>query len=111
MANPPKAKGTGAETELKRRLAEYGIEVQRTAASSTYDLDRGAGDEGLEILATRPDRGEWLVTLRLHDLATLINIADANPLTSAGVLPLHIEVNRYARFALHTIFKNKFGAA
>lgn len=108
MANPSKQKGTGAETELKGKLGELGIEVHRTAASSTYDLDRGNQPEGHEVLATRPDHGRWLVTVTLEDWAALIRAADGHyQLSEPGAI--HIEVKRYSRFALHTIFEKKFG--
>lgn len=102
MANPPKKKGTGGETELLRLFAGDGIVLHRTAAGTAWDLE-GVG-EGLpvEILATRPDRGEWLLTLRYRDAARLLK---------GSPFALRVESKRYARFSLHRIFEGKFGRA
>lgn len=107
-----KQKGTGGETELRKLLEERGLHFVRTPASSDYDLTNARPDvlelEPLEVLATRPDRGEWLMTMRLNDFVDLLTAAAAAP-WSPGVWETHIEVKRYARFALHTIFEKKFG--
>lgn len=107
-----KQKGTGGETELRKLLEDYGLLFVRTPASSDYDLTNARPDrmelEPLEVLATRPDRGEWLMTMRLEDFAMLLEATAANP-WSPGVIETHIEVKRYARFALHTIWNKKFG--
>ena len=104
MTNPPKKKGTAGETELKRILEHYGVMVRRTPPGTAWDLERDAPSDGpyilpIDALATRPDKGEWLVTLRLQDYAELVRDDPA---------PLRIESKRYARFALHTIFGRKF---
>ena len=104
MANPSKKKGTAGETEVKGILEHYGVFVRRTPACTEWDLERDAPSDGpyilpIDALATRPDKGEWLVTLRLQDYAELVRDDPA---------PLRIEVKRYARFALHTIFGKKF---
>lgn len=109
MANPPKKKGTGGETELKDLLhdarghASFRVWT-RTAPTLPYDL-HGTGFPGLtqppiEALATRPDRGRWLVTIALDDFIDFLHSSDRE---------VHVEVKRYARFALHTIFEKKFG--
>jgi hypothetical protein len=106
MANPPRKKGTAAETELKRRIeAVLGSDTcTRMPAGTTFDLRvyGAAGDPPIEVLATRPDRGQWLVTLRLDDLLQLYWDAPY-------VNDMHVEVKRYRRFSLHTIFEGKFG--
>lgn len=110
MANPSKKKGTGGETELLRLLADEGLAFVRTPPTTTYDLTNEVPGRleltPLEVLATRPDRGQWLVTMRLEDFAHLLRQSDAN---YDGVWETHVEVKRYARFALHTIFESKFG--
>jgi hypothetical protein len=110
MANPSKAKGTGAETELRLELLGRGIVVVRNPAGDPIDLDR-PGPEAFDILATRPDRGEWLLSMGLDDFARLMKTYDATgeevSLPDSG---LHIEVKRYARFAHHTIFESKFAS-
>lgn len=109
MANPSKQKGTGAETELVRLLSEYpwpgtGRRWTRTSPGMNYDV-HGTGSPGLELppilaLATRPDRGRWLVTVSLDDFAHLLFDCPRE---------VHVEVKRYTRFALHSIWEKKFG--
>lgn len=99
MVNPPKQKGTKGETELLRELAGRHVYVSRTSAGMPYDLLRAAYTPVIEALATRPDRGEWLVTIDLDTFALLVPVEST----------LHIEVKRYKRFAHHGIFKAKFG--
>ena len=104
MANPSKAKGTGGETELRLLLADVMPRLVRTPASSIVDLSQPGTSENehsVELLATRPDRGRWLVTMSLEDLKRLWELADPHD----SVL---IEVKRYARFAHHAIFERKF---
>jgi len=109
MANAPKKKGTGGETELLRLLADEELVFVRTPPTSTYDLTNASPNrlelEPLEVLATRPDRGQWLVTIRVDQLAELLRQAGH----AHGIWETHIEVKRYARFSLHTIFEGKFG--
>lgn len=107
MANPPRAKGTSGERELLRLLQEYIPGLVRTPASSVVDLRRPFQQEGgievaLEVLATRPDKGQWLLTMNVEDFLHLWEHAE---------IPdrLDIEVKRYARFSLHSIFEGKFG--
>jgi hypothetical protein len=108
MSNPPKQKGTAGETELLRIVRERGFTATRTPASADYDVRMGLpGDGGLDALATRPDRGQWLVTIRLSDFLDLVQNSES--WFSMKNLPVNIEVKRYRRFALHTIFEKKFG--
>lgn len=104
VSNPPRKKGTGAETELKSKLVAEGIDVRRTSAGMKYDLVRTGqpNEEPIEILATRPDNGRWLMTIDLDDFMWMVNFL--SPET-----PLQIEVKRYKRFSLHRIFEEKFG--
>lgn len=110
MSNPSKQKGTAGETELKRLLDGFGLPFERTPASSTYDLTNANPTRlellPIEVLATRPDRGRWLVTMDLSDFAALLSLTYAQ---EYGHWETHIEVKRYARFALHNIFEKKFG--
>ena len=103
MSNPPRKKGTAGETELVGKLAEEKLIVFRQPAGNVYDLGRGGLDPAIEVLATRPDRGQWLVTLRLADFAELVKALDRS-----GKRKLHIEVKRYAKVAIHTIYEGKF---
>ncbi len=109
MANPPKKKGTAAETELRDILDLQGLGFVRTPPTTTYDLTNAVPErlelEPLEVLATRPDRGEWLVTMRVKDFAYLLKLTGGITTT----WETHIEVKRYKRFSLHTIFEKKFG--
>jgi hypothetical protein len=105
MANPSKSKGTGGETELLRLCEKQGLVLYRTPAGASYDLTTRPwpGPETfppLEALATRPDQGQWLVTVRLSDF-----VESAWPFSQE----IHIEVKRHVRFALHTTFEGKFG--
>jgi hypothetical protein len=47
--------------------------------------------------------------MRLGDFAHLPAREDFDALQSLGVWETHIEVKRYRRFSLHTIFEGKFG--
>ena len=99
-----KQKGTGGEREVRGVFSKYGFRTHRTAPGHPYDI-RVEGEYGppLHLLATRPDRGQWLVTLRLEDLVSLLAGYDA--MTS-----MEVEVKRYARFAHHRIFEETFHA-
>lgn len=113
MANPSKAKGTGGETELLRALLGRGVlGVRRTSPGKLWDLERPAEDANdyINALATRPDRGQWLVTLSLDDFCALVRYDDtASGERGIPLSGLRVEVKRYARFALHRIFESKFG--
>lgn len=103
MSNPSKAKGTRAETEFSRLMAAAGITLKRTEAGCPWDLESFPwvpDAQRMDVLATRPDRGEWLVTMRYRDVATLLQGYAVN---------LRVESKRYARFSLHSIFAAKFG--
>ena len=101
----PKSKGTVGENEVLAILAEARLVGKRTSPGVNYDIYvPGRADNPFQILATRPDRGEWLATLRLGDVAELIRYYNRE-----DNYPVEIEVKRYARFALHTIFEKKFG--
>lgn len=107
MANPPKKKGTGGETELLRMLELDIPGLVRTPAASGVDLAAlGNGLQPWQFLATRPDRGQWLITM---DLATMLDLWRMAKLPYNRVSPVEIEVKRYRRFALHAIWEKKFG--
>lgn len=99
MANPPKQKGTQGETELLRELANRHVYVKRTSPGMNYDLVRYAYEPVIQALATRPDYGQWLVTMDLDAFAMLVPVEST----------LQIEVKRYKRFAHHGIYTAKFG--
>jgi hypothetical protein len=109
MANPPKAKGTAGETELLHELAPYMPGLVRTPPATLWDLEqKGALPSVTELLATRPDRGQWLVTMTLDEFKALwLVVTDA--VDQSRLPEVRIEVKRYARFALHSIFEKKFG--
>lgn len=112
MANPPKKKGTGGETELMRLLntRTNPRTFVRTAPTMSFDLcSPGGWPAPVEVLATRPDKGQWLVTLRLEDFASLLNIADLFDPRPESRYEIHVEVKRYKRFSLHSIYEGKFG--
>lgn len=101
MSNPPKAKGTAYETEVKRALGYLGL--VRTPPGTKWDIEL-PGTAPVEVLATRPDRGETLVTLRLVDFVALFD-AYTKEKENPG---LRIECKRYKAFSLHSIFHEKF---
>jgi hypothetical protein len=101
VANPPRKKGTAYETEVVREIEGSGLQATRTPAGSRYDISvKGGTGRTIDGLATRTDRGQSLVTIRLQDFIHL--------LTSHGDAA-HIECKRYKSFAHHTIFESKFG--
>ena len=100
MSNPPRKKGTGFESFIVKEAEGYGLEATRTSAGARYDVDiRGGTGRSIEGLATRPDRGQPLVTIRLADFFHL--------LASHGD-GAHIEAKRYKAFRHHAIFESKF---
>lgn len=100
MANPSKKKGTQGENEVVQIFRAVGFRhVKRTSPGVNYDVDV-IGDHPVQVLATRPDRGRWLATLPLDDLAALMASSDIGG---------QVEVKRYAKFSLHTIYEKKFG--
>jgi len=104
MANPPRQKGTGGETELLRLLDIDGL--VRNPSSSLIDLSRPGWNPALEVLATRPDHGQWLFTMNRRDFQHLVGIFDE--VKDPFVQHLDIEVKRYSRFAMHSIFEQKY---
>ena len=96
MANPPKKKGTAGETEL---LGHLGPRYHRTAPTLPYDIRRAGHAPAINSLATRPDRGQWLVTV---DLPTFMELV-------GDEREVHVEVKRYKRFSIHEIWRKKFG--
>lgn len=104
-----KQKGTGGETELLRFLNLYnGFKLVRNPPSALSDLSQD-GDKGryLRILATRPDRGRWLVTMDVQDFAEMVAFQSQH---SSIRYMMDVEVKRYKRFSLHSIFEKKFGS-
>lgn len=97
MANPPKQKGTAGETEL---LGLLGPRYHRTAPTLPFDLRRAGALPVVNALATRPDRGQWLVTI---DLPTFMRLSENED-------EVRVEVKRYKKFSLHGIWNKKFGA-
>jgi hypothetical protein len=108
VSNPPKQKGTGGETELLR-LLEQRFPLRRWRKCENghpWDIETvdeypdgvGTGNV-IRILATRPDRGQWLLSMPLIAYA----------MGDADVDPIQVEVKRHARFAHHSIFESKFG--
>jgi hypothetical protein len=112
MANPPRQKGTTEETAIVNEWNNYfaAFEVEHVArrmpAGARYDIEVDGFEWGdrspIEVLSTRSDRGERLVTLRFADFMDLYGIGKEPPV-------LHIEAKRYARTAIGTIFEKKFG--
>ena len=101
MANPPRKKGTGFETDVVNKANAAGLEATRTPAGTVYDIDiKGSTGRTIEALVTRPDRGRPLATIRLEDLFHLLREHGDKA---------HLECKRYARFSLHSIFEGKFG--
>ncbi len=109
MSNPPRQKGTKEETAIVNEwngLLSYGATARRMPASSVYDIHVEGFEPAIEVLATRADRGERLVTLRFKDFVRLWGLANDDVLDAPE---LHIEAKRYARFAVNTLFASKFG--
>lgn len=110
MSNPPKQKGTGGETEVLRELTHLGIDgLVRTSPGMPWDVERD-GTMPVEVLATRPDHGQWLITMTLADFQDLFTALDQDVQDEQNQkLGLRIEVKRYRRFSHHTIFESKYG--
>jgi hypothetical protein len=106
MSNPSKQKGTGGETELLRLLDYPGL--VRTPPTTLWDLELPGNDQ-FNVLATRPDHGQWLMTMDLNTFKTLFGFYLSDRQTSRYEPGLRIEVKRYSRFALHAIWNKKFG--
>lgn len=103
MSNPSKAKGTGGENEAAAELIIiYGRTFARTTAGEAWDLhttDDVPGAGVANLLMTRPDYGRWLLTGPPDDLRRSFLYGTS----------IRVEVKRYHRFALHTIYEKKFG--
>ena len=104
MSNPSKQKGTGGETELLRLLDIPGL--VRTPPATKFDLAlpaiaSGSPKRPLQLLATRPDRGQWLLTMTVEDFKRLCRLP--------WIHGMQIEVKRFKKFAHHSIFESKFG--
>jgi hypothetical protein len=109
VTNPSRKKGTSGEGEVVDLWNDYfGCPIaRRNPASAKFDItvsEKPALHPPIEVLATRPDRGEWLVTLRHSDFMEVFGDSEFYRTT-----PVHIEVKRYSRFAHHEIFRKKFG--
>ena len=98
---PEKKKGTGGENEIKEILElEFGREFRRTSPGCAWDLETidNAYDQGpIDIVATRPDRGRWLLSMPPQHYGR-----------DPGSQVIRVEVKRYARFALHKIYEETF---
>ncbi len=102
MANPQRQKGTRFETDLVDRAKDFGLDAYRMPASSRYDIQiRGGTGRNIDALATRPDYGQALVTVRLADFYHLLSEHGDGA---------HLEAKRLAKVAIHSIFSDKFGA-
>ncbi len=96
----PKDKGTKFETFVKRTLQDYGLDAERTPASSRHDITvRGSTGRTIHALAAQANYGPPLVTIPLRDFAHLLASHGDNA---------HIECKRLAAIALHTTFTDKF---
>jgi hypothetical protein len=104
-----KQKGTGGENEVVAAFAEANIVARRTSPGVNYDIrvDGLLDDEAFQVLATRPDRGQWLATLPLKDLVELLRFYEHQH--AHREYPVEVEVKRYRRFSLHSIYEAKFG--
>jgi hypothetical protein len=105
VSNPPKAKGTNGENEVKALFADWTVEVDRTHPGVNYDLRRPGYEPPYQLLFTRPDRGRWLVTLDAAVFAQMVSVIDG---LVGEDKRIEAEVKRYRRFSLHTIFESKF---
>lgn len=105
MSNPPRQKGTQGETELLRLLNEKGFKFVRRPAGARTDLRHEAttkwdGAPILTLLATRPDRGNWLFTIDLETFCAVF---------APEVDNIEIEVKRRKKFAHHSLFEKELG--
>lgn len=118
MANPSKQKGTAGETELLRLLQDVGGwrwgRAVRNPPSALTDITRPGGQnepaiaQPVQVLATRPDRGQWLFTMDAPTFIRCVEGLDAVGFVAIEEPTINIEVKRYARFSLHSIFEQKF---
>ena len=96
-----KAKGTSGEREVKKALGWP--ELRRTAASCAWDLEI-LGESPVEVLATRPDNGRWLVTMTLGDFGALWDCYNKSKPTPG----LRVECKRHRAFAVHSIYEDTY---
>lgn len=105
-SSPSKQKGTAGETELLRILQPWLPRLVRNPSSSIADLTSlpldGVEFEPIQALATRPDRGRWLIAIEADVFGWLASSVQYQT-------PIDIEVKRHAKFAHHKIFEEKFG--
>ncbi len=100
MANPPKQKGTAGETEFVRVLQAHGIKADRVKNGQSYDVFAEGKPGSIQALATRPDRGRWLVSVPADEFCELLRLSGRSST---------IEVKRWRKFVHHTIWQGKFG--
>jgi len=102
MTNKPRQKGTAGETELLRALQDEPQfkGIVRAPAGSRTDLHRPGGPFAIKLkaLATRPDRGQWLITVDLADFLVMTQMTNET---------WEIEVKRRKTFAIHTMFEKE----
>lgn len=104
MANPPRKKGTGFETERVNAWVEDNFEARRMPQGSPYDNHIRGWDPSrapwfIEALTMRADRGEAVSLITHEDLRRLARIAGVD---------IHEECKRFARVSAWSIFKKKF---
>jgi hypothetical protein len=100
VSNPSKQKGTHGESELVGYFQAAGFPAIRTSPGMKHDITIvGDREKPLEVLATRPDRGQWLMTMRLEDFNNLYRLS---------LRQAHVECKRYKKFSHHSIFEDKF---
>jgi hypothetical protein len=116
VANPSRKKGTSGEVELRDDLngpigGERPFMLVRREAGARTDLRQEAfeGEGGLDItsmavLATRPDRGRWLITMTLDQFRELMY---ASWVRTGSRPELEIEVKRRAKIAHHSLFEEE----
>ena len=96
-----KIKGTGGEREIKLILERLtGRRFRKTGAGAPWDLETVDNDyrQGpIRILATRPDRGEWLLSMHAGDWARDLKTQE-----------IRVEVNRWAKFWHHSEYEETF---
>ena len=101
MTSPrSKIKGTGGERQLRAILEDlFHRRFRKTGAGEPWDLETADGedDDPIRVVATRPDRGFWLVTMRPVDWYR-----------NHEEHQIQVEVKRWARFAHHTIYEETF---
>jgi hypothetical protein len=122
VANPSRKKGTTGEVELRDRLNAMGTSgapgevgqvfklVRREAGARTdlrqepFEGEGGLDIQQLAVLATRPDRGRWLITMTLDLFEEMMYAAWVR----TGSRPeLEIEVKRRAKIAHHSLFEEE----